>query len=86
MTVLTGAVSEGARRGTASGYRVSVSGRGVFVRQSRRKTTGLRPDFGALQLREALEPALERNESQVFREVERAIDRTIDRTLRKDRL
>jgi hypothetical protein len=48
--------------------------RGVFVTQRARKVTGLRGDFGALQMRQAFIPALEENEEEIVREVEHAID------------
>jgi hypothetical protein len=54
--------------------RAKRSGPRVFVEQSARKKTGLRGDFGALQMRSALEPALEENTNQVFTEVERVLN------------
>jgi hypothetical protein len=54
-----------------------VTGRSVFVTQRKRKVTGLRPDFGALQMREAFIPALDENEDEVVRAVEAAIDTLI---------
>lgn len=45
---------------TAAGFRVRVRVGGlVQVEQSKRKTTGTRPDFGALQMTKALLPARE---------------------------
>lgn len=49
-----------------STIRAKRSGPRVFVEQSARKKTGLRPDFGALQMRDALEPALEQKADVVF--------------------
>ena len=45
---------------TASGYTISVrrGGELVAVQQRRRRTTGKRPDFGTLQMVEAMIPAL----------------------------
>lgn len=65
---------------SASGFRVRVWGRGygVFVEQSKRKRTGKRPDYGALQMKKALIPALDRKSDQVERELERAVDRLAD--------
>jgi hypothetical protein len=63
---------------SAVGYRVAVRQRGVAVEQRRRKTTGLRPDYGALQMRRALLPALRANEAETERRMERAIDRVAD--------
>lgn len=59
---------------SAAGYRVRVRQRGVFVEQSLRKTTGLRPDYGALQMRRALLPALEDREAEVERDMQKALD------------
>lgn len=75
---------EGARRFTkydarsAAGYRVRVRQRGVAVEQSLRKTTGKRPDYGALQMRKALLPALVSKEHEVERATERALDTIAD--------
>jgi hypothetical protein len=63
---------------SAYGYRVVVRQRGVNVEQSLRKTTGLRPDFGALQMRKALLPALRDNEAELERQVELALDRIVE--------
>jgi hypothetical protein len=41
---------------SASGYRTSVRQRGIVVRQSLRKTTGLHPEWGAYQMRHGLIP------------------------------
>lgn len=43
---------------TATGYKIRVRQRGLFVEQSLRKTTGLHPEWGAYQMRHALVPAL----------------------------
>jgi hypothetical protein len=58
---------------TAAGFRTVVRARGVSVEQSLRRTTGLRPDFGALQMRRALLPALAEDEPQVEHQFEEAI-------------
>lgn len=50
--------------------RAKRSGPRVFVEQSARKKTGLRGDFGALQMRDALEPALDEKSDEVFRAVD----------------
>jgi len=63
---------------SAAGYRTRVRQRGVAVEQSLRRTTGTRPDFGRLQMEEALEPALEEKEDEVEREMENAIDKVAD--------
>jgi hypothetical protein len=63
---------------SAAGYRVVVRQRGVAVQQSLRKTTGLRPDYGDLQMRKALLPALRREAAETERQMELAIDRIAD--------
>ncbi len=63
---------------TAMGYVAGSRAGGAVVRQRRRKTTGLRPDFGVLQMRTVLEPALAENEDAVVREVRQLLDRVID--------
>jgi len=63
---------------SAAGYRVSVRQRGVSVVQSLRKTTGLRPDYGTLQMKRALLPALVTKETEVEHAMERAIDTVAD--------
>lgn len=55
-----------------------VTTRGVFVTQRARKVTGLRSDFGALQMTQAFIPALDENEDETVRQVERALDRMLD--------
>lgn len=63
---------------SAAGYKTRVRQRGVAVEQSLRRTTGTRPDFGALQMRVALQPALEAKEDEVEQEMEEAIDTVAD--------
>lgn len=63
---------------TAANYRVVVRQRGVAVDQRLRKTTGLHPEYGALQMRKALLPALAANQELIERELERALDRVAD--------
>lgn len=46
----------------------------ILVEQSARKVTGHRGDFGALQMRNVLEPALDENTSRVFTDVERVLN------------
>jgi hypothetical protein len=45
---------------SAAAYKVRVRQRGVAVEQSKRRVTGLRPDYGRLQMGRAMIPALER--------------------------
>lgn len=65
----------GIDRYSATGIRPRVRGGvNVSVEQSRRRTTGKRPDFGALQMRRALVPALESKRDEVERRVENLLD------------
>ena len=57
--------------GIRAGSRLGVA----VVRQSRRKTTGDQPHFGALQMKEAFIPAAQQNEAMVERSVELMLDR-----------
>jgi hypothetical protein len=50
------------------------SGARVFVEQSARKVTGRRGDYGALQMRTVLEPALDERAPEVFDEVDRVLN------------
>jgi hypothetical protein len=59
---------------TASGYRTRVRQRGVAVEQALRKTTGVHPEWGGWQMRHALEPALQDNETFTRLAMERAMD------------
>lgn len=59
---------------SALGYRVRVRQTGVGVEQSLRRTTGLHPEFGRLQMRDALIPALESKADEVVREVDKALE------------
>lgn len=52
--------------------------RGIFVEQSLRKTTGLRPDWGALQMTRALVPALDAKSGELERRLEKAVDELAD--------
>jgi hypothetical protein len=63
---------------SAAGYRTRVRQRGIVVEQSLGRTTGTRPDFGALQMRRALLPALMSNADTLDRGMERALDRVAD--------
>lgn len=57
---------------TTIGPRVVTAG--VFVTQRARKVTGKRGDFGALQMREGLIPALAEHEDDVVEALEDALD------------
>lgn len=75
--VQTDATSRLARygRGDAIKLRTVVRRRGVTVESARRKTTGLRPDFGSLQMRRGLLPAVESKQAEVERKIEQTLDR-----------
>jgi hypothetical protein len=60
---------------SARGYKVRVRMRGVAVEQSLGRTTGTRPDFGSLQMQEALLPALDAKQAVVVRTFEQMVDR-----------
>lgn len=65
---------------SAGGYRVSVRRAGlVYLVQSKRKVTGLRPDYGSLQMREAFIPAGEAKSGEVRNEMEQAVIRIKER-------
>ncbi len=59
---------------SAASYRVRVRARGVSVEQSKRRTTGMRPDYGRLQMGRALLPALEARANDVVRRLEQMLD------------
>jgi hypothetical protein len=59
---------------TAAGFKIRLRRFEVTVEQSLRKTTGLRPDYGALQMRRMLEPALEQEEGKIEPEISRMLD------------
>lgn len=61
---------------SASGFRVRTKGFGrVFVEQRKRRTTGKRPDYGSLQMRRALLPALGSKQDDVVKAVDRMLGR-----------
>lgn len=59
---------------SASKLRVRVRQAGVFVEQSLRKSTGLRPDFGELQMTRALIPSATENEAELEQKMEEAAE------------
>lgn len=64
---------------SASGFRPRVKGFGrAFVEQSRRRTTGKRPDYGALQMRRALLPALGSKQAEVIERLDKMLGRLGD--------
>ena len=60
---------------SAAGLKVRVRQRGVAVEQSLRKTTGAHPQYGSLQMRKSLLPALAAKEPEVEAEFEKALDK-----------
>lgn len=63
---------------SAGGYRVKVQVKGVKVEQSLRKVTGKRGDYGALQMRRAMQPALDDKQPEVIVEMNKALDEIAD--------
>lgn len=62
--------------GSAASYGISVRKVGtVSVEQRKRRTTGQHPEFGALQMREALLPALASKGDEVVAELDAALER-----------
>lgn len=66
-------------RGASTDVKSIALARGVVVRQQARKVTGLRPDFGGVQMRSAFLPAVAENEDELIHELDEALDRFIDR-------
>ena len=62
---------------SASNFRVSVRQAGVFVQQKLRKTTGLRPQYGGLQMRYGVEVLHDKN-GEIVRRMEEAADKTAE--------
>lgn len=62
----------GYRGMSTSTIRPSAQVRGVYVIQRAKKKTGQHPDFGALQMREGLIPALQAGEGSIEASVEAA--------------
>lgn len=60
---------------SAAGYETRVRQRGIAVAQRLRKTTGKRGDYGSLQMKRALLPALYENRDTAERALEHAMDR-----------
>lgn len=56
----------------------SATVRGVAVVQRARKVTGLRPDFGGVQMRRGFEPAADEHMDTTAKEVERRIQALIE--------
>jgi len=54
-------------------------GNGVFVTQKAKKTTGLRPDFGALQMRQGLLPAVMSHQDTIADKVDDALGKLINK-------
>lgn len=59
---------------SAAGFKPRARGGSAFVEQSQRRTTGTRPDFGSLQMKLALLPALESKSGEVEQSIEHMLD------------
>lgn len=59
---------------TVQGVKVKRRGFEVKVQQTRRKTTGHHPEFGALQMKDAFIPTLMDHETRVVNDVEKWLD------------
>lgn len=64
--------------GSAAGFKTRVRQNGIIVEQSKRRVTGLRGDYGALQMRRALLPSLDDKRDDVVRELEQAVEEIAD--------
>ena len=60
---------------SAAGFKPRARGASAFVEQSKRRTTGQHPSFGALQMRMALLPVLVSKEPYVINHLEGMLDR-----------
>jgi len=63
---------------SAAGLRTIVRRTGVSVEQTLRRTTGKRPDWGALQMRRILIPTVEDKEREIEDRLEKALDKIAD--------
>lgn len=64
---------------SAARLKTNVRQRGIVVRQSLRKTTGLHPEWGAWQMRHGLIPARQEQMPETMRLLELAMDQMADR-------
>jgi hypothetical protein len=78
-------VAEGVRRraqrfgsATVAGVAVGSHPGGAVVEQRQPKTTGLRPDFGEIQMQEAFIPALVEREDEVIQGADERISHVLD--------
>lgn len=60
---------------TVAGIRAASRSGAALVRQRAGKTTGQRPDFAGIQMREAFLPALQAAEPETIRRLEEMLDR-----------
>lgn len=64
---------------SAAGFRVRVRAAGrVVVEQTRRRTTGRRPDYGSLMMTKALLPARDAKEAEAAEVLEARVGRTLE--------
>lgn len=59
---------------SARRYRVKTRARGVDVEQTLKRTTGQHPEYGGVQMRRGLVPALDQNRGQLRLRTEKAMD------------
>lgn len=62
---------------SAAGFRTVAQRTSVDVRQSLTKTTGQRPDYGALQITKALLPALDARSEEIREKFEELLDQIV---------
>ena len=66
---------QGIQPATSATMKAVVRARGASVEQTKGRTTGLRPDYGALQMRRALSPALDAKSAEVAKKVDDMLGR-----------
>jgi hypothetical protein len=75
--VVQAADARGSRYTGIGPYKPVVQQRAVLVRQSKNKVTGRRGDFGGLQMRNVLIPALGEKEGEITEAFEEMLDRLV---------
>ena len=64
---------------SAAGYRTVVRQRGVAVEQRLRRTTGAHPGYGAMQMSQALSPAVDAKQDEVVDRLDGMLDKLAGR-------
>jgi hypothetical protein len=77
--VVEDATGRGARYTGIGPYKPIVKQKEVLIRQSKGKVTGQRGDFGSLQMRNVLEPALDAKSGDVERGLENMLEKLLAR-------